>query len=362
MEMESIDVALTEVIKRNNVPGFSFAIVRENGVGLIKGYGLADIVSQEQATPDTVYMWFSMTKIATATAIMQLADQGKLHLNDPVDTYVPNFPKSPNSKPATIRQLLNHSSGLANPIPIAWVHPAIDAGPEPDAFLNWLLAKHGKLKSNPGEKASYSNIGYVVLGAVVAKASDMPYKDYVKERILKPLGMNMTDFVYTPEMLRSAATGYQKRISMMSMLLPLMRVPKGVLGGRVDGYIAFNRFYLDGSSYGGLIGPIRDAARLVQAHLNHGSVDGKELLSPESVAEMQRVSARGTKLNVGLGWFQRRAAGPSPDYLEQLGGGAGFFNIMRIYPRESFGIVVMGNSTNYDIEYIISTARSVNGK
>lgn len=361
IDVESLEQGLARQIRRASVPGLTIAVLKGGTTRWVKAFGLADIAAQTPATPETVYMWFSMTKIVTATAIMQLCDRRQLHLDDPVTRYVPNFPKAANTTPVTIRHLLNHSSGLANPIPIKQVHLANAAGPDQTRFLNELLAKHGRLKSNPGEKASYSNIGYVALGVIIAAVSGESYEDYVIERILRPLDMQHTNFTYTPDMLRNAATGYQKRLSMMTMLLPFLGIPKGVLDGKVGGYLAFNRFYLDGSSYGGLIGPVKDAARLVQLHLNRGVVDGKQLLSPDSVTTMQQISARGSKLDVGLGWFRPHSENHEKrQYLEHLGGGAGFFNDMRIYPEDSFGIVVMGNSTKYDIEQIIETIRAVN--
>jgi CubicO group peptidase (beta-lactamase class C family) len=337
------------------------AVVRGGRTCWVKAFGLADIAAQTPATPETVYLWFSMTKIVTATAIMHLCDRGQLHLDDPVRRYIPNFPKAANSTPVTIRHLLNHSSGLANPIPIRWVHLADTAAPDQSEFLNELLTKHGKLKSNPGEKASYSNIGFVALGVIITAVSGELYPEYIRQNILRPLDMEHTNFTYTPEMLRNAATGYQKRLSMMTMLLLFLRIPKGVLDGKVGDYVAFNRFYVDGSSYGGLIGPVTDAARLVQLHLNRGVVDGRRLLSPDSVTAMQQISARGSKLDVGLGWFRGHSeAREKRPYLEHLGGGAGFLNLMRIYPEESLGVVVMGNSTKYDVERIIETVADVN--
>ena len=343
------------------MPGFSVAVVKGGTVCWMKGFGFADIATQASATPETVYMWFSMTKIVTATAVMQLNDQGRLSLDDPVNEYIPNFPTAANSTSATIRHLLNHSSGLPNPIPIRWIHLATETGPEPGAFLNQLLVEHGKLRSKPGRKASYSNIGYIALGEVIAVASGERYQDYVVDRILKPLGMEQTNFIYTPDMLLNAATGYQRRLSIMSLLLRFMGVPRGVLDGRVGDYVAFNRFCLDGASYGGLLGPVKDVTRFLQVHLNRGQVDGKQILSPDSVTMMQQISARGNKLDVGLGWYRQHSNSiGNRIFLEHLGGGAGFFNDMRIYPAESLGIVVMGNSTKYDVERIIEAVRSKN--
>lgn len=237
--MESLEGRLAPEFSRAGVPGLSIGIVKGSTACWVKGFGFADIPTQTPAAPETVYMWFSMTKLVTATAVMQLCDKGRLQLDDPVREYIQNFPTGPRSKQATIRHLLNHSSGLRNPIPLRWVHLASETGPEPDEFLKQLLAKHGKLRSRPGEKASYSNIGYVALGAVISMASGQRYKDYVLASILKPLGMQQTNFTYTPDMLRNAATGYQKRLSVMGLLLPYMRIPKGVLNGKRMQFVSF---------------------------------------------------------------------------------------------------------------------------
>ena len=222
-----------------------------------------------------------------------------------------------------MRHLLNHSSGLPNPVPIRWVHVSTEEGPDPDVFLNYLLTKHGTLKSSPGQKASYSNIGYLALGKIVAASSGMPYKDYVVSKVLKPIGMQQTDFYYTADMLEKAATGYQKRLSAMALLWPLLRMPRGVLGRRAGDYIAFNRFYLNGSAYGGLIGSVRDAARLVQVHVNGGIIGGVRIISRESVAMMQRISSQGKALDVGYGWFRMHSSLEQIHCLQQIGGGAG---------------------------------------
>ncbi len=100
-----------------------------------------------------------------------------------------------------------------------------------------------------------------------------------------------------------------------------------------------------------MVGGVDEAARFVQLHLNGGQANGARLLSAESVAEMRRVTPRGGKRDFGLGWFRpREGGGRLPAFVEHLGGGAGFWNVMRIYPEESLGIVLMGNTTSYDHE------------
>ena len=95
-------------------------------------------------------------------------------------------------------------------------------------------------------------------------------------------------------------------------------------------------------------------------HLNEGQSDGARLLSPESVAEMRRVTPRGGKRDFGLGWFRSHEARERrPAFVEHLGGGAGFWNVMRIYPEVSLGVVMMGNTTSYDHEPLLDAIVSV---
>ena len=137
-----------------------------------------------------------MTKIATATAVVRLAEEGRLDLDAPADVYYRGIKVVSQPTPISVRHLLGHSSGLANPIPIRWVYPA--SGPVPDrrAFVECMLRKYRRLRFAPGQRASYSNLGYLVLGEVICEVSGMRYEEYVREEILVPLGTNRTGFSY----------------------------------------------------------------------------------------------------------------------------------------------------------------------
>jgi CubicO group peptidase (beta-lactamase class C family) len=341
--------------KTNNVPGLSVAVVKRDRVVWERGVGFADLATSTPATPATSYLWFSMTKIVTATAVLQLAERGSLDLDSPVTKYFSGFSVVSQPVPVTVRHLLSHSSGLANPLPIRWVRPAGTPAPDQRAFVNRLLARHRKLKFVPGERASYSNLGYLVLGEVISEVADARYEEYVRDQILVPLRMNHTGFTYPESAGAGAATAYQL---LWPPLIPLLRaaLPRGIVGPRHGRYVAFNPFYVNGAAYGGLVGGVDEAIRFVLVHLNGGRAEGTRLLSPESVAMMQRISPRGGgKREFGLGWFRSpdaRERGPA--FVEHLGGGAGFFNVMRLYPEESLGMVMMGNTTSYDHESILA--------
>ena len=345
-----------EQLTSAKVPGLSAAIVREGQVDDASA-GLADIDAAAPATSDTAYLWFSMTKIVTATAAMQLAESGALDLDDPVARFVPEFPKPRTGWPEVrVRHLMSHSSGLPNPVPVRWVHPAGAPGRDPRQFALELLGRHSRLRSPAGSKAVYSNVGYIVLGEVIAAAAGQSYEDYVSNHILKPLSMSRTGFTYEG-LGADVATGYQSRFSPMT---PLFRVllPAGIVGGKAGRFIKFNRFNVDGPAYGGLVGSVRDAARFMAVHLNDGEHDGARLLSPESVKTMQTIQASGRKLDVGFGWFRRGADRSRAElHLEHLGGGGGFWNMMRVYPERGLGVLTMGNVTSYDHDIVARAAR-----
>ncbi len=352
---EMLEGLIQEKIETNGVPGLSVAVVKGDRVVWERGFGFVDFAASAPATPSTSYLWFSMTKIVTATAIVRLAEGGKLDLDAPADEYFRGFKVVSQTTPVTVRHLLNHSSGLANPLPIRWVRPAGTPVSDHRAFVGRLLARNRRLRFAPGERAAYSNLGYLVLGEVVSEVAGKGYEEYVREEILSPLGLERTGFSYPERSAEEdgAATGYQP---LWEPLTPLFRaaLPRGVVGSRQGRYVAFNPFYVKGPAYGGLVGCVDEAARFVALHLNGGEAFGTRLLSEESVAEMQRLVPIGGKRDFGLGWFRsREARDQRPAFVEHLGGGVGFWNVMRIYPDESLGVVMMGNTTSYDHESIL---------
>ena len=276
---------------------------------------------------------------------MRLAEDGALELDQPVFALVPamrSLRPTAWAERITARHLLQHSAGLANPIPVRWIHPADQAGPDPDAFLEGLLAKHPRLRFEPGVRLSYSNVGALILAAAIAGATGKRFEDAVRDEALRPAVMSSTGFSFASG--APAATGYHPRRSPLRLLLP-----RWVVGESSGRWVGLRRFLVDGAAYGGLVGPAEDAARFLRMHLRDGELDGARVISAEAAAGMRRIDVRGRRFDLGLGWFvpanQRDA---DPPFVEHLGGGAGYFNVMRMYPSLRVGAVVMGNSTKYD--------------
>ena len=311
------------------MPGVALVIVGPEGVRARAGTGLADIPASTPMGPDLAAPWFSMTKIATATTAMALAERGELDLDAPVATIAPAtgelLPRDQADR-ITPRHLLQHSAGIANPIPVKWIHPVEVPGPDPETFLTDLLHMHPKLRFEPGARSSYSNLGTLLLGSAIAHVTGDPFPAVLEREVLTPVGMHATGFAYPDGV--GAATGYHPRWSPMRAMLP-----RWVMGEPAGRWVGFRRFLLDGSAYGGLVGTADDAARFLRMHLCDGELDGARIISAEAAAEMRDIRMRGKRFDLGLGWFRpadRRDA--DPPFVEHLGGGAGFFNVMRLYP------------------------------
>jgi CubicO group peptidase (beta-lactamase class C family) len=181
------------------------------------------------------------------------------------------------------------------------------------------LEKHRRLRFEPGAKAAYSNLGYLVLGEVIESASGKLYEQCVHENLLAPLGMQHTGFTIRAD--TAWATPYQRRHTGLNTRLPFM-VPREIIGKNAGRFRSFNHFYLHEAPYGGLVGPAVDVARFVGAYLGDGEWNGTRILSSESARSTRKIVAHGRKGQVGLGWY-RRGKNLDPDFVEHLGGGAG---------------------------------------
>lgn len=337
------------------VPGIAVLVAGPEGVRAAGTAGLADIAARRPASVGMVCPWFSMTKVVTATAAVRLADRGVFDLDAPVAGYVPALrqvrPREWASR-ITARHLLSHSAGLSNPIPVRWVHPADQPPPDPDTLLGGLLARHGRLRFEPGSRSSYSNLGPLIVAAALTTTAGRPFTGLVEEEILSPLGMRTTAFTYTPRMRQRAAVGYHRRLSPMRLLLP-----RWVTSDPAGRWISLRPFLVDGPAYGGLVGPADELARFLQLHLRDGELNGARILSPAAALAMRQITIRGHRYDLGLGWFcPAGQRGADPPFVEHLGGGAGFLNLIRIYPTRGVGIAVMGNATRYHIDAVARLA------
>ena len=143
----AVEARLRRAVERREAPGVAAAFVRGERIDLVGAAGEADLAARTPATPDTAWLWFSVTKLVTATAVMQLAERGRVDLDRPVRDYVPSFSVENRwGREPTVRNLLSHSAGLPYPVPITWILLAAEEGPPLDALVAGRLARHGRLE------------------------------------------------------------------------------------------------------------------------------------------------------------------------------------------------------------------------
>jgi CubicO group peptidase (beta-lactamase class C family) len=354
-ELESY---LAQLVASGNPPGLSVVVVRDGKVVYSNAFGLADGPRNIKATPETVYHWWSMTKIPTAIAILQLQEQGKLELDDLVTKHLPWFDvKSPSSdSPAiTIRNLLQHSSGLPDPIPamIGWVHYNNGIYDQTEVLKKYM-PEFKTLKFEPNAQAVYSNLNYMVLGAIIEAVSGQTYESYITEHILQPLGMSHTSFVYSPAMAEHEAAGTLPVVHMYTPLLPTLLDPGALIRERAGKLLWLNRFSIEATPSTGLIGSAPDVATFMMMYLHDGTLDGQSILSSESIAVLTDTAPIDGR---GLGWAVGETNGER--YLEHMGGGAGFATTMRIYPEAGMGIAILANGTDLDRTGLADLLRTI---
>lgn len=344
-----------EVATAAKIPGMTVAVAGPEGILYADAVGHADIAERRRATVDDQYPWFSMTKIATASAAMRLHADGALDLDAPIGTYLSGYRPHVKHGHPTTRQLLTHTAGLANPLPIRWVRP--EGKPEDPALLDRIVARHGTPRRHVGARAAYSNIGYLLAAQVMAAATGLSIEDCVTDAVLKPLGMNSTGYAYQGHAPRSVGYVRMPRVS-----VPALRwvLPAGIVGPRVGGFTSLQPFLVSGAGYGGLVGSVTDAVRLAAAHAAAPS-DAELILPHVDIERMRTITAPGKPFDHGIGWFRKPAGTErTPTFVEHYGTGGGFWNAMRIYPEMRIAMVAMANTTSsWDIDQLFTQLRDL---
>jgi D-alanyl-D-alanine carboxypeptidase len=336
---------LDGVVRR--VPGFQYVAVDATGPVFAHAGGWADIRRAQPMTASTTMMGYSLTKTITAVAVLQLVGSGGIALDDELERFVPDTPYRGRS--ITVRQLLSHTSGLLNPIPLRWAHLAGDQQFDEAAALAEVLCKNPRLGSRPGERFAYSNLGYWLLGSVVERVTARGFADHVRETVLEPLGLGSDEMGFTIRDAGTHATGYLARYSFLNLAKRLL------LDGQYwDGYdgrwLRLTNHELNGPSFGGLVGTARAFGTFLADQLRPESVllgdkERRLLETPQSLAD-------GGPIPMTLGWHVGRVAGTG--YLFKEGGGGGFHGEMRLYPARGIGSVVIANDTQFDASGFLS--------
>jgi len=325
----------------SHTPGLTYIVVDAFETRLAYAGGWAAIRDRTAMTLDTTLMAYSMTKTITALAVLQLVEQGAIGLDASIDDYLRDIPYS--GAGITIRQLIAHTSGLPNPIPLRWAHLSEeDASFDEAAALAQVVRAHRKRSSEPGKKFAYSNIGYWLLGSIIEQVTKQSYAEYVRAKIITPLGLTTQEMDFTiPDPARHA-NGYLAKYSLLNLVKGFVIDSK--FWSEYEGrWLRFKSHHLNGPAFGGLIGTARAFGRFLQDQLRAESA----LFSQQSklLFETQQTTGTGKPIPMTLGWHMGETQGTG--YLFKEGGGGGFHSEMRLYPTKGIGSVVMVNNTEF---------------
>ncbi|BDC48408.1 hypothetical protein F183_A07240 [Bryobacterales bacterium F-183] len=324
---------------QRRTPGSAWGIIIDGQLMYVKTFGVREKKSNDPATPDTAFRIASMTKSFTAAAVLKLRDEGKLSLDDKLEKWIPAFKNykypTSDSDVLTVRHILSHSAGFPEDNP--WGDRQMG---EPLNSLDQWIRKGIPFSTTPGTTYEYSNYGFALAGEVVARASGMPYRQYLESKILKPLGMNASSL--EPEALPAnvRATGYGLRGNEEYFEIPSLK--HGSFG-----------------AMGGLVTTANDLAKWIAFQLDaFPPRDDKDspVLSRASRREMQklwrtgnfavdrepRLRATSGGYGYGLGVSQDCRFG----HIVGHGGGLpGFGSYMMWLPEYGVGMIAMTNLT-----------------
>ena len=346
--MTNINDFLKDQVDRNQTPSIQYAFFDPDSIIYELQYGLKNVKAREPIDTSTTYHLYSVTKTFTALAVLQLAQAGKVQLSKPASQYLPEFPYN---KDITVEQLLSHTSGIPNPIPLKWIHLEDEHQDfEHDKFFAQIFSNHSRLNFKPGSDFKYSNLGYVLLGQLIERVSGRSFEEYITQSILEKSGIEKGElgFEINPEV---HATGYHKEWSISNAFLGFLIDKSKFMGEREGKWKPFKRFYNNGKAYGGLIGSGKGLIKYAQALIREDSV----LLSDayKEILFTGKVIAN-KPTGMSFSWFTGILKGSR--YFAHAGGGGGYYVELRVYPELHVGSVILYNRSGMSDERILSQA------
>jgi CubicO group peptidase (beta-lactamase class C family) len=292
----AVPEALQQLVNSNEIPGAVALVATKDSVLHLSAVGESDLATGRKLKTDDIFWIASMSKPMTSVAVAMLADDGKLSYDDPVEKYLPEFRDMwvaseqtaqqrvlvKAARPITLRELLTHTSGLGE-------YRVTDP--------HWTLAAMIKvlarepLHFQPGTRWSYSTAGMDTLGRVVEVVSGMPYDKFIQTRLFNPLGMKDTTFWISPS---------QKKRFVQPVIMKAGKLQPTPIDYMYGGAVTDQeRPPLGGA---GLFSTAADVAKFYQMMLNHGAANGRQILKPETVAEMTRKQTGDLKARAGMPW------------------------------------------------------------
>ena len=331
-----IDVVNEQMVE-HKVPGASVGLLTADGIA-IQGFGVTNVEHPSEVSAETIFQVGSITKTMTATLLMMLSEDGKLDLDAPVQSILPDFrvADAAASAAATVRQLLTHSTGWDGDL----FH---DTGPGADAKALYVkeMADIPQI-TPPGYAFSYNNAAFCTAGRIIEVITGKLFEVAMRKMLFEPLGMNNSFFDAADVMLRSFAVGHN-RPPMKSADDESERPPVVASPWPIGRYAA---------AAGGVASTAGDMLTYAQFYLNKGrTADGVQLISAEAMAQLwtpQFPVGSGMGDSVAHSWFVKDEGG-SPSYAHG-GGTNGQMSLFKVIPDKQFAFIALTNgNTGYEI-------------
>ena len=325
---EQLDAALAERVRagmaRWHIPGAAVGVLAD-GVRQETGFGVVSLETSYPTRPDTLFQIGSITKLFTATLAMLLVEEGKLALDTPVVTYLPELKLADSDAQArlTLRMLLTHSGGFYGDF-------FDDFGMGDDALSAYIAQLHTQQQqTKPGETYAYNNAGFCLIGALIEKVAGAPYERVMRERIFEPLGMTRSFYFAHEAIAYPNAVGHtqvtpggdEHQVARLYPLPRSMNAAGGIIS-TVDDLLTFAQFQLDG-------GVTRDGQRLLPEATLHA------MWQPH-------IKAANGKAYYALGWETEELNGVRQ--IRHGGATNGFNAYFVVIPQRNYAIAILTNS------------------
>lgn len=304
-----------------SIPGLAFAFIDQDEISAA-GYGYADIEHMILVDPaKTVFPMEDISKVITATAVLQLTESGALDLNADINHYLSTFKiKDIFPRPITAFDLLTHSSGLADDNIAIYAKQIKDIEPLDEYLLNNMPPR----VLAPGKLSIYGDYGFGLLGYIVQEISGLAFSEYMNKHILEPLDMQRSSFNWTPSLPADYALGYTTSS---------------------DGLIPHPPAYPRNTPANSLSSSVLDMANYIMAHLNGGTFNGRQILTPAGLNQLQQLKfTQNAKLPGWTFGFYEHKHNNKRVILHGGDSSLGYSNIMFILPEENFGMMVSVNT------------------
>lgn len=318
LDRGAVDDYVSDYLHRNGLPGACIAVVKDGKVEHVTGFGDNDGRSITGQTPMALG---SVSKSFTAFAVLQLVDTGKIDLDKPVVSYLPQFRVSdPRGSQITVRQLLSHTSGLTTPTIV----------PPADTLKQAVARTHDwQLTADPGTHYAYSNANYWVAARLVAVVSGESFSDYLHKNVFAPLGMKHTRSVTTTDVNDDGLTN--GHVTAYGTSLPLREMDAFMTGA------------------GGVVTTAHDMAQWLAMQTNDGvTPNGKQLLSPKLLKKSH--TRQPNAKDYALGW-EHSGSDITPQRISHSGQLSRYMAQQDLVPSSGYGVAVMQNSFTPTLEH-----------